>query len=76
MALMCKKLIEEGFIAQNQDLKDKRIIYYTLTENGKNYLNEKLSEIQNSLEAVCITDNIDNINSCIEDVNEMLSKRF
>ncbi len=76
MALMCKKLIEEGFIAQNQDLKDKRIVYYTLTENGKNYLNEKLSEIQNSLEAVCITDNIDNINSCIEDVNEMLSKRF
>ena len=76
IALMCKKLIADGYIIQNQDLKDKRIAYYSLSNLGKDYLNEKLSEIQNTLEAVCIKDNIDNINSCIQDVNEMLEKRF
>ena len=28
IALMCKKLIENGFITQTPDLKDKRIVYY------------------------------------------------
>ena len=76
IALMCKKLIENGYISQTPDLKDKRIVYYCLTNLGKDYLNEKLSEIQNNLEAVCIKDNIDNINGCIQDLNEMLEKRF
>lgn len=76
MALMCKKLVCDGFLAQTADLKDKRIVYYSLTQLGKDYLDEKLSEIQNNLEAVCMTDNIDNINSCIIDINEILSKRF
>ncbi|GEM_PF-2743793 len=76
IALMCKKLVANGYIAQNQDLKDKRIVYYSLTNLGKDYLNEKLSEIQNNLEAVCIKDNIDNINSYVQDLNEMLEKRF
>lgn len=76
MALMCKKLIKDGYLIQTSDLKDKRIVYYNLTSVGKSYLTEKLSEIQNNLEAVCMTDNIDNINSCIMDTNEMLSKRF
>ncbi len=76
IALMCKKLIENGYITQTPDLKDKRIVYYCLTNLGKDYLNEKLSEIQNNLEAVCIKDNIDNINGCIQDLNEMLEKRF
>lgn len=76
IALMCKKLIEMGYIIQTPDLKDKRIVYYNLTNLGKHYLNEKLSEIQNNLEAVCIKDNIDNINSYIQDLNEILEKRF
>ncbi len=76
IALMCKKLVENGYITQTPDLKDKRIVYYCLTNLGKDYLNEKLSEIQNNLEAVCIKDNIDNINGCIQDLNEMLEKRF
>lgn len=76
IALMCKKLIENGFITQTPDLKDKRIVYYCLTNLGKDYLNEKLSEIQNNLEAVCIKDNIDNINSYVQDLNEILEKRF
>lgn len=76
IALMCKKLVESGYITQTPDLKDKRIVYYCLTNLGKDYLNEKLSEIQNNLEAVCIKDNIDNINGCIQDLNEMLEKRF
>ena len=76
IALMCKKLIEIGYVIQTPDLKDKRIVYYSLTNLGKYYLNEKLSEIQNNLEAVCIKDNIDNINSYIQDLNEILEKRF
>ena len=76
IALMCKKLINDGYIVPSQDLKDKRIVYYKLSDSGKNYLNEKIGEIQNSLEAACMKDNIDNITSCIKDLNEMLSKRF
>ena len=76
IALMCKKMIIDGYIVSSQDLKDKRIVYYKLSDSGKNYLNEKISEIQNSLEAACMKDNIDNITSCIKELNEMLSKRF
>ncbi len=76
IALMCKKLVGAGLVSQNSDLKDKRIIYYSLTSLGKDSLNEKLSEIQNSLETACMKDNIDNISGCIQDLNKMLEKRF
>lgn len=76
IALMCNKLVQDSLLIHTQDLKDKRIVFYTLTDAGREALNQKLSEIQNSLEAVCMTDNIENINSCVQDVNQMLSKRF
>jgi len=38
VALFCKKFINEGLVESNHDEEDKRIIYYCLTQKGKDFV--------------------------------------
>lgn len=44
VAIFAKKLIEQGLLATRSDDNDKRIVYYILTKNGKNYVESVLDK--------------------------------
>ncbi len=45
LALLCKSLYNEGLISKNKDAFDSRVIFYSLTEKGQNYLDEQLDNM-------------------------------
>ena len=76
IALFCKQLLLEGLITSSQDLIDKRIIYYCLTQKGKEFLKSKLSFIQDNLDSAVDTDTKKKLNESMNYVNKVLSKKF
>ncbi len=76
LALMCKQLISQGFIKVSQDLKDKRIIYYCLTQEGKDYLETKLLGVEYNLTKNFSDQDLQNLNQKLQELNEILSKKF
>ena len=75
LASLCKQLISDGLIEARQDAADKRIIYYSLTQKGKEYLNARLEIIgQNAFE--CCPEGAEQFNEKLEDINLALSKKF
>lgn len=76
IALFCKQLLLEGLITSSQDLIDKRIIYYCLTQKGKEFLKSKLSFIQDNLDSAVDTDTKKKLNESMSYVNKVLSKKF
>lgn len=76
IALFCKQLMLEGLISSSQDLIDKRIIYYCLTQKGKEFLKSKLSFIQDNLDSAVDTDTKKKLNESMNYVNKVLSKKF
>lgn len=45
-------MAQEGLIVKEKGALDKREVCYTLTENGKNYLDERLKAIDENLSQV------------------------
>lgn len=76
IALFCKQLMLEGLISSSQDLIDKRIIYYCLTQKGKEFLKSKLSFIQDNLDLAVDGDTKKKLNESMNYVNKVLSKKF
>ena len=76
IALFCKQLMLEGLISSSQDLIDKRIIYYCLTQKGKEFLKSKLSFIQDNLDSAVDGDTKKKLNESMNYVNKVLSKKF
>lgn len=74
LAVICKQLILEKKIVASQDLNDKRILYYSLTEIGKNFLEEQLMFIQKNVIACC-KDSQDELLLHINKINEILNKK-
>ena len=52
LALLTKDMAQEGLIVKEKSALDKREVCYTLTENGKNYLDERLKAIDENLSQV------------------------
>lgn len=48
LALLCKNLVKEELIASQKDQFDSRVVFYSLTEKGNEYLNESLSAMTNN----------------------------
>lgn len=76
IALFCKQLLLEGLISSSQDLIDKRIIYYCLTQKGKEFLKSKLSFIQDNIDAAVDEGSKKKLNESMDYVNKILSKKF
>ena len=49
LAIMCNKLIKENLIEKHKESNNKKEIYYTLTIQGKNYLNETYEKTEVNL---------------------------
>lgn len=45
IALLCKNLISENLIKSEKDGFDSRIIFYSITEKGNNFLDETLNKM-------------------------------
>lgn len=73
LALICKQLLTEGYITSTADKSDRRVIYYTVTDQGKKYLDSKLSYIQNN--TIACTQDPEFLDS-LKKVIETLSERF
>ena len=76
LALMCKQLIADGLIESQQDLVDRRIIYYSLTEKGAEYLGTKLIGIQKNIEKTMSQEDLEQLNTHLQQINKILSKKF
>lgn len=42
LALLCKSMISEGLIKKSKDEFDSRVVFYSLTDQGKQYLDNSL----------------------------------
>lgn len=49
LALLAGEMAREGLITKDKQQYDKRVVYYSITDLGKNYLNARLSAIEASL---------------------------
>ncbi len=76
LALMCKQLASDGLIEISHDLRDKRIIYYSLTESGKQFLDSKLKGIEYNITRACTKEDICLLNQKLTEINDILSKKF
>ncbi len=74
LAVICKQLILEKKMVSNQDLKDKRILYYNLTESGKNFLENQLLFIQKNVIACC-KDSKEELILHINEINKILNNK-
>ncbi len=76
LALMCKQLISDGLIESSSDLRDKRIIYYSLTDKGREFLDSKLESIEYNITRLCTNEDISLLNQKLNEINQILSKKF
>ena len=72
---ICKQLLTEELIEVTKETKDLRIIYYSLTEKGKEYLDSRLLAIGMSV-AECCPKGAAELNQNLEEINKILSKKF
>ena len=76
LALLCKQLIASGYIVSSPDLIDRRVIYYCLTEQGEDYLNHKLYAIQKNICSELSQEDLEQLNTHLQQINKILSKKF
>lgn len=71
IAKLCKQLILEKLIYARQDIKDKRIVLYSLTDIGEIYMQKKLQSTQAFIEKLSEEDKTN-----IKNVNIILNKEY
>lgn len=69
IAKLCKQLIMEKLIYSRQDIKDKRIVFYSLTDIGEQYMYKKLKKFIDSFDRLNDEDK-----KKINEVNIILNK--
>ena len=69
IAKLCKQLIMEKLIYSRQDIKDKRIIFYSLTDIGEQYMYNKTKQYIDTFNKMCEEDK-----KKIDEVNIILNK--
>ena len=73
LAILAKKMMKDGLIESHKDKSNKREIYYNITENGKEMLQEKLDNI----DTVCDGDTkkvINLITRALEELKKLENK--
>lgn len=56
LALLTKDMDAEGLIVKTKGTLDRREVYYSLTDNGKKYLNERLFIIEEGVKSNFVTE--------------------
>lgn len=76
LAILCKGLIEEGLIVSEKDEKDKRNIYYSITQKGKKELENYYNLLENQIEKVMSVREIKTIEKKIDELTTLLQKIY
>lgn len=50
LALLTSEMARDGLITKDRQARDKRIIYYSLTDKGRSYLEARLNIIESTLQ--------------------------
>lgn len=73
VALICRKLIEEGLVSKSKDSFDTREIFYSITDKGKKCLDEFLTKAQRNFESeLAYKNNIKQIDAAINDLLQLV----
>ena len=74
LAVFCKKMLAEDLIFQTKDEFDARVIFYHLTEKGKDFLNNSLNKIKYNFEnELAYKGELYNINETIKKLQELIN---
>ncbi len=77
LALLCKSMIDGGFITCEKDENDKRNIYYEITAKGVAELNQYIDSISNDVCSICKNEKeTKEISKKLEDVIEFLNRKY
>lgn len=76
LAILCKGLIEEGLIVSEKDEKDKRNIYYNITQQGKKELENYYSLLEKQIEKVMSVREIRTVEKKIDELTTLLQKIY
>lgn len=73
VALICRKLIEEGLVSKSKDSFDTREIFYSITDKGEKCLDEFLTKAQRNFESeLAYKNNIKQIDAAINDLLQLV----
>lgn len=77
LALLCKSMIDGGFITCEKDETDKRNIYYEITAKGVAELNQYIDSISNDVGSICENEKeAKEISKKLDDVIEFLNRKY
>lgn len=72
LAILCKKLLEDGEITKNKNPKNNREIVYTLTEKGKSAAEDFLAEAEKAFAKILSEKEQAELNAACEKINKIL----
>lgn len=73
LAILMKKMIADGYVESNKGSIDKRSIFYSITEKGKNLLDEYLQKLDEVINSNDFTDDLCNaLNTIITFLNKKI----
>jgi len=73
LALICSKMLDENLIEVKKDDFDARVKFYSLTENGKTYLNTVLQTLNdNFVRELAYKNNLKQINEEVKNLDNLI----
>lgn len=73
LALLTGEMEREGLITKDKQLRDKRLVYYSITDKGKEYLNARLDIIESALKKAFHGDEYDKAFKALSEAVAVLS---
>lgn len=73
LALLTGEMARDGLITKDKQPRDKRIIYYSLTEKGKEYLEARVNIIESALKKAFQGEEYDKAYKALDEAVDMLS---
>ena len=74
IAILCNSLVKEKLIEKNRDSFDTREISYSLTDEGKEFVNAYLLKARKNFEGqLAYKDNMKEVNQAVKDLNELIN---
>lgn len=73
LALLTTEMAKEGLITKDKQQSDKRSVYYSITDSGKEYLNARLEIIESTLKKAFNDEEYDKAFKALDEAVNVLS---
>ena len=73
LALLTSEMAKEGLITKDRQQYDKRVVYYSLTDAGKAYLDARLSTIEAAMKKAFPAEEYDKAYKALDEAVDVLS---